>query len=141
MIKQTVKQKVLALLREGTPMLSLDMARVLNLDKGTTSQTAKELHDAGLLHIIEWRCNPKNGGNKVYAYGKGIDAKQPETQIERQIRINAEKIPEPTKLKLRPNAEKILEPTKLKLRPQIVNTNTVFVPRPDEAAAWLRNPI
>ena len=107
----TTKDKILSLLREGTPMLSLDMARVLKLDKGTTSQTAKELHDAGLLHIIEWRCNPKNGGNKVYAYGAGKDVTKPESKFASRDKTQEVYVPK------------------------------VFVPRPDEAAAWLRNPI
>ena len=131
----TVKNRILDLLEKKGPMLSLDMARVLKIGKGSASQAAKELCDDGFIHITEWVNNPKNGGNKLYAYGKGINAKQPETQIERQLRINAEKIPEPSK------AEKIPEQPKIKLRPPVVHTNIGFVPRPDVAAEWLRNPI
>ena len=107
----TIKDKILNLLRKGTPMLSLDMAHVLKVDKGAASQAAKELHDAKLIHIAEWRMNAKNGGNKVYGYGAGEDAVKPEPKFER------------------------------KSKKQEVYVPKVFVPRLDEAAAWMRNPI
>jgi len=107
----TIKDKIMELLRKGTPMLSLDIAHVLKIDKGAASQAAKELHVAKLLHIAEWRSNVKNGGNKLYAYGKGEDAVKPEPKFER------------------------------KSKKQEVYVPKVFAPRPDEAAAWMRNPI
>lgn len=91
-------------------MLSLDMAHVLKLDKGAASQAAKELHQAKLLYIAEWRTNNKNGGNKVYAYGTGEDAVKPEPRY---------------------------APRK-KLEPEPSTKN--FTPRPDTAAWWLRSP-
>ena len=74
----TIKKRILDLLRKNGPMLSMDMATILKLDKGTTSQASKELHDHGFVHISEWRLNAKNGGNKVYAIGPGTDAVKPE---------------------------------------------------------------
>jgi hypothetical protein len=75
----TIKKRILDLLRKNGPMLSMDMATVLKLTKGTASQAAKELHDHGFIHIHEWRLNYKNGGNKVYANGPGADAVKPES--------------------------------------------------------------
>ena len=59
-------------------MLSMDMAYVLNVSKGAASEAAKELNNAKLIHICEWRHNAKNGGNKVYAFGEGKDVTKPE---------------------------------------------------------------
>ena len=73
----TVKERMLALLSEGTPMLSIEMAKILNITKASSSMTAKELNEAGFIHVCEWRHNPKNGGNKVYAIGTGVDVVKP----------------------------------------------------------------
>lgn len=70
----TVKQRILDLLRDGTPMLSMDIADVLKVSKASASEATKELHLAGKIHVSDWRHSAKNGGNKVYAYGKGQDA-------------------------------------------------------------------
>lgn len=107
----TIKNRILKLLKKGTPMLSLDMADVLRIDKGAASQAAKELHRDGFLHISEWRMHPKNAGNKVYAYGYGEDAIKPAPRSPLRNKVEVYKAPK------------------------------VFVPRPDEAAAWLRNPL
>ena len=109
--KLTIKDKILNLLRKGTPMLSLDIAQVLKIEKGAASQAAKELHVAKLIHIAEWRTNAKNGGNKVYAYGEGEDAVKPEP-------------------KFAPRNKK-----------QEMYVPKVFIPHADVAAAWMRNPI
>jgi hypothetical protein len=73
----TIKKRILDLLREQGPMLSLDIAAVLNIGKNTAAQTTKELYDHGFVHIAEWRTNSKNGGNKVYKLGIGVDAAKP----------------------------------------------------------------
>jgi hypothetical protein len=55
----------------------MDMAVILQIEKNTASQVAKELYDHGFIHISEWRTNAKNGGNKVYKFGIGVDAVRP----------------------------------------------------------------
>jgi Mn-dependent DtxR family transcriptional regulator len=69
----TVKQRILDLLREGTPMLSVEISDALKISKASASESTKELHLAGKIHVSDWRHSAKNGGNKVYAYGKGKD--------------------------------------------------------------------
>lgn len=76
--KLTIKDRILNLLRKGTPMLSMEMSDKLKISKAAASMAAKELHEAGWIHIAEWRLSPKNGGNKVYALGEGKDATKPE---------------------------------------------------------------
>jgi predicted transcriptional regulator len=83
----TIKKRILDLLRKNGPMLSLDMATVLKLDKGTASQASKELHDHGFVHISEWRTNAKNGGNKVYAIGPSTDAVKPEPNWRPRVKV------------------------------------------------------
>ena len=87
----TIKKRILDLLRKNGPMLSLDIATVLKLEKGTASQAAKELHDHGFIHIAEWRTNAKNGGNKVYALGLGEDAVKPELNWKPREKVEAYK--------------------------------------------------
>ena len=82
----TIKKRILDLLKKNGPMLSLDMALVLRLEKGTASQASKELHDDGFIHIAEWRTNAKNGGNKVYKFGPGEDALKPEPNWKPRIK-------------------------------------------------------
>lgn len=67
----TLKEKILKLLSKGTPMLSMEMSDILKVHKGAASEAAKELNQAGFIHVCEWRHSPKNGGNKVYAIGAG----------------------------------------------------------------------
>ena len=69
----TLKQRILKLLEKGTPMLSMEMAAILNASKPAASEAAKELNQAGFIHVCEWRHSPKNGGNKLYAFGPGVD--------------------------------------------------------------------
>jgi DNA-binding Lrp family transcriptional regulator len=83
----TIKKRILDLLRKNGPMLSMDIAAILKLSKGTASQSAKELHDHGFVHIIEWRTNAKNGGNKVYKIGPGKDAVKPEANWQPRAKI------------------------------------------------------
>lgn len=109
--KLSVKERVLKLLGKGTPMLSIDMATVLKITKASASTAAKELHDNGFIHVSEWRHNPKNGGNKVYAIGTGVDAVKPESRY--SPRNKALPADDPS----------------------------TFVPHADVAASWLRNPI
>lgn len=82
----TLKQKILKLLGKGTPMLSMDMAVILKVHKGAASEAAKELNKAGFIHVCEWRHNPKNGGNKVYAIGPGENAVKPEGKYDGRVR-------------------------------------------------------
>lgn len=96
----TLKNKILHLLRKGTPMLSMDMAVILKVHKGAASEAAKELNKAGLIHVCEWRHNAKNGGNKVYAIGPGEDAIKPEARWEPRNRYVA-----PTKGPFTPHAD------------------------------------
>lgn len=76
--KLTIKDRILNLLRKGTPMLSMEMSDKLKISKAAASMAAKELHEAGWIYVAEWRHNAKNGGNKVYALGEGKDATKPE---------------------------------------------------------------
>jgi len=85
----TIKKRILDLLKKNGPMLSMEMATILKLDKGTASQAAKELRDHGFIHIHEWRHNAKNGGNKVYKFGPGEDAIKPEARWEPRNRYVA----------------------------------------------------
>ena len=85
----TLKQRILNLLRKGTPMLSMEMAEILKVPKGAASEAAKELNNAKLIHVCEWRHNAKNGGNKVYKFGPGEDAVKPEARWEPRNRYVA----------------------------------------------------
>ena len=82
----TLKQRILKLLCKGTPMLSMDMAAVLGVSKAAASEAAKELNKAKFIHVTEWRHNAKNGGNKVYAIGAGVDAVKPDGNKDDRIR-------------------------------------------------------
>ena len=96
----TLKQKILKLLGNGTPMLSMEMAEILNISKASASMATKELHETQFIHIAEWRHNAKNGGNKVYAIGPGEDAIKPEARWEPRNRYVA-----PTKGPFTPHAD------------------------------------
>lgn len=109
--KPSIKQRILALLRVKGPMISMDIAAALELTKCSASQSTKEMHDAGFIHISEWRVSSKNGGNKVYAVGPGKDAIRPDPRFT---------------AKHKPAEQQPKEP---------------FTPHADVAAAWLRNPI
>lgn len=69
----TVKERILDLLCEGTPMMSMEISEKLGITKASASESTKELHRQGKIHISDWKLNKKNGGNKVYAYGAGTD--------------------------------------------------------------------
>jgi len=73
----TLKEKILKLLSQGTPMLSMDMAEKLKVSKAAASEAAKELNRAGFIHVVEWKHSPKNGGNKIYAIGQGENVINP----------------------------------------------------------------
>jgi predicted transcriptional regulator len=73
----SIKQRVLCFLRNNEPMLSMEIAKELNLTKAAASEATKELYLASKIHVVDWRPSNKNGGNKVYAYGKGEDAPKP----------------------------------------------------------------
>ena len=96
----TLKQRILELLGEGTPLLSMDIAKILNVSKAAASEASKELNKAKYIHVCEWRHNAKNGGNKVYAIGPGEDAIKPEARWEPRNKYVA-----PTKGPFTPHAD------------------------------------
>lgn len=122
MIKVTVKQRILALLGEGKPMLSMAISDKLGISKAAASETTKELHRAGKIHVAEWRNNKKNGGNKVYAIGKGKDA----VKAIRAIKDDMPFVHTIHDVQSDSSAKVIKAP---------------FKPHADVASAWLRNPI
>ena len=71
----TLREKIIQLLEQGTPMLSMDIAKRLGVKKPSASKATKDLHNQGLLHIVEW-----DGGNKFYAAGSGKDAIKPDAK-------------------------------------------------------------
>ena len=93
----TLKQRILKLLGEGTPMLSMDMAIILRVSNGAASEAAKELNRDKYIHVTEWRKNAKNGGNKVYKIGAGIDVVKPQEKMVRTEPID--------KLPFKPHAD------------------------------------
>lgn len=70
----TAKQRVLNLLREGEPMLSIEIAQALNISYASASEATKELYLRSKIHISEWRRNAKNKNVRVFAFGKHDDA-------------------------------------------------------------------
>jgi hypothetical protein len=63
--------------------------------------TLKTLHDRSKIHIGSYEINKRNQASRVWHWGDGDDAREPNN----------------------------------------VKHKDGFIPRPDEAAAWLRNPI
>jgi len=78
----TLREKIIQLLEQGTPMLSMDIAKRLGVKKPSASKATKDLHNQGLLHIVEW-----DGGNKFYAAGSGKDAIKPDAIRAQAVRV------------------------------------------------------
>jgi len=80
---------------------SATLVKLTNRAPTSVKQTLKMMYTSNKIHIGDYEVTKRGKVTRVWAWGDGIDAKEPPSLRHREE----------------------------------------FVPRPDEAAAWLRNPI
>lgn len=64
-------------LRELGQASSKQLAEVTKLPRGSVLSTIKELHNAGMIHISEWKMNKTTMLTRIYKWGPGEDAQEP----------------------------------------------------------------
>lgn len=111
MINNTTKH-VLEVISKHPKMTTSDIARETGLQAENVNYHVRILRKENLIYVSSWIHNSRNVPIMMLTKGNRLDAEKP--PIKQQTIVKNEK--------------------KLKVRSQ-------FKPRPDEAAAWLLNPI
>lgn len=84
---ETVQQGILRLLKRGDNYTSSKLAENLNAALPAISIALGALYDKDLVHIADWRFSTQNRLMRIYAFGKGKDAKKPEEKVKKKIAI------------------------------------------------------
>jgi hypothetical protein len=64
-------------LKELGQASSKQLAEVTKLPRGSVLSTIKELHNAGMIHISEWKMNKTTMLTRIYKWGPGKDVEEP----------------------------------------------------------------